>query len=175
MEDGKLIGLGQDADDAGTFAWFQGLKLSLFDVSDASNPTEPHNVIIGGRGSQSIALKNHLAFTFDVARGLLALPVSVHEGQSGTGNYWNPFSYAGLHLYYVTPEGGFELVDVIKDVTASDQSSQYGASSPIQRTAILGDDAMTGLLVMRRDNLELFEIGDALTSLQSVSWTIDAE
>lgn len=168
MEEGKLIGLGKDAEDQGGFAWFQGLKLSLFDVQDPTNPTEAHNIIIGGRGSASIALENHLAFTYDASRGLLALPLTLYEGQSGSGSTQGKFAYSGLHLYYVTPEGGFSLVGAIKDANATNFWS-----ADIERTVILGDAASTGVLVLRRSAIELYRLDEDLVSVGAVQLTAE--
>ncbi|MDI6884716.1 MAG: beta-propeller domain-containing protein, partial [Hadesarchaea archaeon] len=35
-----LIGVGKDTVDMGSFAWYQGIKIALFDVSDPENPRE---------------------------------------------------------------------------------------------------------------------------------------
>ena len=50
-----LIGVGKDAVDSvqGNFAWYQGLKLALFDVSDVNNPVLVANYSIGDRGTNS--------------------------------------------------------------------------------------------------------------------------
>lgn len=68
-----LIGLGRDADERGRT---KGVKLSLFDVSDVSNPEEIDNYIIGDRGASSIALNNHKAFLFSRDKNLLVIPVT---------------------------------------------------------------------------------------------------
>lgn len=75
-----LIGLGKDTvEDSGTgFAWYQGLKLSLFDVSDVTAPKEISRFIIGDRGTSSEALSDPKAFLFYPARNLLVLPVELH-------------------------------------------------------------------------------------------------
>ena len=69
-----LLSIGYDADDHGEFAYFGGLLLQLFDVEDPLNPRLLHRETIGSRGSSSEAAGNHLAFTFDRGRNLLAIP-----------------------------------------------------------------------------------------------------
>ncbi len=61
------------------FAWYQGLKISIFDVSDVSEPKESAKIVIGDRGTDSYALQDHKAFLFDKKRNLLVLPVSLAE------------------------------------------------------------------------------------------------
>jgi hypothetical protein len=70
-----LIGIGKETTDAGTFAWYQGVKISLFDVSDVSHPREIDKEIIGHRGSDSPVLYDHKAFLFDKSRNLLVIPI----------------------------------------------------------------------------------------------------
>jgi len=74
-----LIGLGKDTVETGSgFAWYQGLKLSLFDVSDVTAPKEVSRFIIGDRGTSSEALYDPKAFLFDPSRNLLVLPVELY-------------------------------------------------------------------------------------------------
>lgn len=54
-----------------------GVKLSLFDVSDVSNPREIDNYVLGEQGSDSIALNDHKAFLFSKEKNLLVIPVTL--------------------------------------------------------------------------------------------------
>jgi inhibitor of cysteine peptidase len=74
-----IIGIGKETTDAGTFAWYQGVKISLFDVTDVSNPREISKLEIGDRGSDSPVLWDHKAFLFDKSRNLLVMPILVAE------------------------------------------------------------------------------------------------
>jgi len=51
-DENHLIGVGKETVEAeeGDFAWYQGVKISLFDVSDIENPTEMTKYEIGDRG-----------------------------------------------------------------------------------------------------------------------------
>ncbi len=75
-----LIGLGKEAtvDSGGSMAWYKGLKLSLFDVSNVNAPTEIAKIEIGDRGTNSEALYNPKAFLFDKSRDLLVIPIELH-------------------------------------------------------------------------------------------------
>jgi len=75
-DDTTLIGFGKDADESGRA---KGLKLSLFDVSNVSDPKEIDTYIIGDAGSDSIALHDHKAFLFSREKSLLVIPVSIQE------------------------------------------------------------------------------------------------
>jgi len=76
-----LIGIGKETVEAeeGDFAWYQGVKISLFDVSDVEKPKEIAKYEIGDRGTDSPVLRDHKALLFDEERNLLAIPVLVAE------------------------------------------------------------------------------------------------
>lgn len=76
-----LIGIGKHTVEAdeGDFAWYQGVKISLFDVTDVNNPKQIANYTIGDRGTDSPILSDHKAFLFDKSKNLLAIPVLVAE------------------------------------------------------------------------------------------------
>ncbi len=49
--EGHIIGIGKNTIEAenGNFAWYQGVKISVFDVRDVFNPKESANYSIGDR------------------------------------------------------------------------------------------------------------------------------
>jgi hypothetical protein len=101
-----LLSIGFDANDHGSFAYFDGVILQLFDVK---NPTEPkllHREKIGTRGSSSAAATDHLAFNYFADRGLLAIPMTVCDG-GGDGRNGDTVSFSGLLVYDVDLEKGF--------------------------------------------------------------------
>lgn len=116
-DENHLIGIGKDAVDSGqgNFAWYQGLKLSLFDVSDLENPKEIANFKIGDRGSESEALHDHKAFLFDRQKNLLVLPVSVAKinpedyPNGAQANSYGHTVFTGAYVFNLTPESGFVL------------------------------------------------------------------
>lgn len=97
----RLLGFGLDsipASGAGDtqFAWFQGLQLALFDVSDDGKPRELQRVNIGKRGSDSALLKTHHAFSaLANPDGSIsfAIPARVHDGPPPAGGGWAPPTY----------------------------------------------------------------------------------
>ncbi|MBN2087526.1 beta-propeller domain-containing protein [Candidatus Peregrinibacteria bacterium] len=84
-DENHIIGIGKDAIDAkeGDFAWYQGMKVALFDVSDVENPRQKFNMIIGDRGTDSELLRNHKALLFDKEKELLAFPIRIQK-KTGT-------------------------------------------------------------------------------------------
>lgn len=111
-----IIGVGKNAEEAaeGDFAWYQGMKLALFDARDPQNPIELHKIDIGDRGTDSPALRNHKAFLYDPTRNLLVLPITlaeipdeIRDGDEPTGSEYGSFTYQGAFLYELTEEAGF--------------------------------------------------------------------
>lgn len=89
-----VLAVGQHANE--TTGRNLGLQISLFDVSDFSNPQRVHNTVIEG-WSWSDAQGDHLAFRyFD---NTLILPVEVKSGSQGA-------QYDGFYVYGVTVEDG---------------------------------------------------------------------
>jgi len=80
-DENHVIGVGKEtvAAEQGDFSWYQGLKISLFDVTNMSDLEELARYIIGDRGSDSPVLNDHKAFLFDGEKHLLAIPVLVAE------------------------------------------------------------------------------------------------
>lgn len=164
LDDDHIIGLGKAAEEAeeGDFAWYQGLKLAVFDVSDATNPSLFDEEIIGSRGTSSEALTDHHAFTFDSESGLLALPISYYTGGTG-GSDSGDFEYYGVHLLSLTADGG---VSPVAEIPLDD------ASSP-ERTLILGDDSEQGLFVLDLSQLFLIEMSGDYNILGSEELSSD--
>jgi uncharacterized secreted protein with C-terminal beta-propeller domain len=109
--DHYLIAVGKDAlpGEEDDFAWYQGVQLSIFDVTDFADPVLLHKELIGDRGTSSEALHNHKAFTFWSANELLALPISLHEHLLPPKNPWQygQKTFEGLYVYRISPESGF--------------------------------------------------------------------
>jgi inhibitor of cysteine peptidase len=84
-DENRIIGIGKETDYDATedFAWYQGIKISLFDVSDVSNPVEVAKYEIGDRGTDSPILYDHKSLLFDKKKNLLVIPVAVAEINEG--------------------------------------------------------------------------------------------
>jgi hypothetical protein len=79
MDADHLLTVGQYIPEEGPFFnW--GVQLSIFDISDFSNPLLKHSAIIGQMtGASSEALHNPKAFTYFSEANLVALPISIYE------------------------------------------------------------------------------------------------
>jgi hypothetical protein len=106
LPNGLLLGFGREARAAnntadGQWAWFQGLQLTLFDVS-GNSPRELQRHVIGKRGSDSPLFSSHHAFsalTKSDGTTVFAFPAAVHDGVPyyGSGDSaWYSWQYSGL-------------------------------------------------------------------------------
>lgn len=102
-----LIGLGQSST---VVAWenaalSQGLKLSMFDVSNPAEPKEASKYLIGDRGSDSPALRDHKAVLFERSLNLLVMPVALAvRADNSTVTNWamNTVVWQGAFVFHVT-------------------------------------------------------------------------
>jgi uncharacterized secreted protein with C-terminal beta-propeller domain len=145
MDETHLLTIGFDADDQGGFAWFTGIQLQIFDVSDMSQPTLTFKEVIGTRGTTSDATNDHLAFNYYRTRDLLAIPIGICEDSAGGDNYGTTMTFNGLLVYRVTATGGFELLGGV-DHRQAGQSSDYNCcnwwtnpNSQVKRSIFMED------------------------------------
>ncbi len=161
-DENHIIGFGKDAAEPDPedlnawrpdFAWYQGMKLAIFDVSDVENPKQLHTELIGDRGTNSEVLYNHKALLFDAEKNLLAFPVTVHEVPNKTSStppetYGEPV-FQGAYVYDISLSDGFELrgkathYDDVANPTPEDEELYqewfYNHDLNIQRMIYIGD------------------------------------
>jgi uncharacterized secreted protein with C-terminal beta-propeller domain len=111
-----LIGVGKETVEAeqGDFAWYQGVKISFFDVSNVSNPNVIDQTEIGDRGTDTPVLRDHKAFLFSKPQNLLVLPILLAEIDPNDypdgipPNAYGEYVWQGAYIYKITLEGGIE-------------------------------------------------------------------
>ncbi len=135
-DEDHIIGLGKwtmDAKDQ-DFAWYQGLKISFFDVSDVTKPKEISKYELGDRGTDSYALHDHKAFLFDKKRNLLVIPVLLAEIDkeqypAGIEDWqYGEYKFQGAYVFNVDLEKGIQLkgrVTHIEDQESFLKSGHY--------------------------------------------------
>lgn len=112
-DENHIIGIGKEteASDREDFSWYQGVKISLFDVSDVPKPVEVAKYEIGDRGTTSPILDDHKALLFDESRNLLVIPVLVAEldptqypGEVPDWAY-GEYVWQGACVFDISPDG----------------------------------------------------------------------
>lgn len=171
LDNGHLLSIGYDSDDQETFAWFTGLLLQIFDVSDPTDPLLLHREVIGARGSSSEAATNHLAFNYFAPRQMLAIPATVCEESAGGGAYAETMTFSGLLLYRVDVTDGFTLhgtvdhpyvdtVDSTRYYVGGECSNWWTESNSVVQRSIFMDDyvySVSDLRIKVNSLLELTE------------------
>ncbi len=106
-DNNHIIGLGMEADEDGRTT---GLKISLFDVTDVSNPKELSKYVLEDQSSYSYALYDHKAFLFDKDKELLSIPVRTYDHTKDYPyNQWH-----GAYVFQVNLQDGIKLRGTIQ-------------------------------------------------------------
>ena len=146
-----VIGLGKDTYDMGTFAWYQGVKVSLFDVSDVEHPQEESKLVIGDRGTESTALREHKAFLFVPAKGLLVLPIDLRlvnrtRVPNPPPETYGELAWQGAYAISIRPDEEMTVVGRVAHnpgpgcPSADPYELWYGCRSyTVQRSLYIGD------------------------------------
>jgi uncharacterized secreted protein with C-terminal beta-propeller domain len=144
-QEGYLIGFGKDSvelvnqwDPTTKWAYYQGLKVALFDVRDVASPKLLHETHIGDRGTDSELLRNHRALLFSPTRNLMAFPVSLYEvpvGEDARISY-GTFTWQGLMAYRLTVEKGFEK---LVDISHLEPGDSWNTERYVTRGTYIGD------------------------------------
>jgi uncharacterized secreted protein with C-terminal beta-propeller domain len=144
-----LLGVGKDtvASSSGDFAYYLGLKLSLFHVAANGSSSDVSDFMIGDRGTDSPVLTDHLALTYDPANNITVIPVLLaqvpaSEQSSGTSQSPPPEGnpvWQGAYVFRVNSTG-FTLLGTVTQYPAG---QNYGDSPngnlQIDRSVIIGD------------------------------------
>lgn len=147
MDETHLLTIGYDAQDNDVNAYFQGIMLQIFDVSDMSAPVLAHKAVIGTRGTNSDAATNHLAFNYFAPKNLLALPMVICEESTGMSDYGDFMTFSGLMVYRVTTDEGFSYLGGISHQAPETQETYGGycynwwteSNSIVKRSIIMED------------------------------------
>jgi len=158
INDNLLLGIGKHAVPAqgpgdGRFAWFQGIRVGLFDISSLAGPKELDTIVIGERNSQSEILYDIHAFSLLPADSQLqqpfkfTVPISVY-GKTFPGlTPFNPtaptrWSHTGLYLFEVDTNAekpALKNIGVIKSAQNTGNIQFQDPGIGINRAVLLND------------------------------------
>jgi uncharacterized secreted protein with C-terminal beta-propeller domain len=168
MDEDHLIAVGLDLEPGQT--WGGGVALSIFDVSDFSNPQLAHRVVVGGEGTEAYSEANstHKAFAYFKFEGLVAVPLTQYPmytdavGLSVKAPIEQEFS-SKLYVYHVDVDTGFSEAAVINhiDLVPPGDIPEWGLYGLAMRRALLTNDIFFSLSDY---GLKAYEADD-LTSL----------
>jgi hypothetical protein len=174
LDDNHLLAIGFTADDMGSFAWFNGIQIQIFDVTDLANPQLQWKKVIGTRGSNSEALTNHLAFNYFAPKKMLALPITVCEG-GGNGTYATNMTFAGLMAFDISLDTGISehgrmpFVDASTVSATANCDTWWTDSKSLVKRSIFMDDFVYGLSDAQLRVAGLSTMSSVLQSVSLVS------
>jgi len=145
-DENHVIGVGKETvgADEGDFSWYQGVKISLFDVTDVTAPIELAKYEIGNRGTDSPVLSDHKAFLFDKEKNLLVLPVLVAKiNESQYPNGVPPYTcgqivWQGAYVFTISLELE-EKIMLRGAITHIENGNVYNASNYVTRALFIGE------------------------------------
>ncbi|HOM02500.1 MAG TPA: beta-propeller domain-containing protein [Acetivibrio sp.] len=149
-DENHIIGFGKDTVEIDGGAYYKGMKIALFDVTDVTNPIQKFSEIIGDRGTESEVLNNHKALLFSKNKNLLAFPVTVMEVRDDDEDYYSlaygEFAFQGAYVYKIDTENGFELkgkITHISDEKLEKSIYYYDPEKYVERILYIGDTLYT--------------------------------
>jgi inhibitor of cysteine peptidase len=156
-----------DGSQAETMAFYKGMKMAIFDVSDVHNPVEMFTEKIGDRGTDSELLRNHKALLFDKEKKLLAFPVTVMEQKekadsTGTGAFpeYGQFSFQGAYVYNIDLQSGFTLKGKITHLSGEDYLKAgdywYDSNKNVERIIYINETLYT----LSREYIQANQLSD---------------
>jgi inhibitor of cysteine peptidase len=170
-DENHVIGFGKDTvemgakgglGDNGSMAFYLGMKMALFDVTDVKNPVEMFRENIGDRGTDSELLRNHKALLFSKEKNLLAFPVRVMETGNSGGTAGSPFpeygqfTFQGAYVYSLDLNKGFVLKGRITHLTEEDYLKAgnywYNSEKDIERILYINENLYTLSKMMIKAN-----------------------
>ncbi|RKQ32605.1 beta-propeller domain-containing protein [Oceanobacillus halophilus] len=124
-----------------------GLKVSLFDVSDPTKPIEKDNEILGSGSSHSEVTYNHHVLYKHPEQNLFGFPAVLYETkmvQQGEAAYeTDSFVYEGAFLFTITPEEGIKLSNSLTHQDPNQQLDYPENQSQIKRMVSSGNNLYT--------------------------------
>lgn len=153
-DENHIIGFGKDAVEVKGNAFYLGMKIVLFDVSDVANPIQKFSETIGDRGTDSELLRNHKALLFSKEKGLLAFPVTLMKLKEGDLKQsvdgipqYGTFAYQGAYVYDINLTDGFKLKGKITHISDEEYLKSgdywYDGRKNVDRIIYIGDTFYT--------------------------------
>ena len=146
-DENHLIGFGKSSINMTweNAALFQGLKLSLFDVTDPASPKDTSDFLAGDRGSDSPALTDHTSILFDRSLNLLVIPVEIAQIQQSTTYQWayGTMVFQGAYVFSVTVQNGIVFRGGITHLPAGELPNWNNSSLFVKRALYIGNALYT--------------------------------
>lgn len=121
LGENHLLTIGKDSLTENGTPWYQGVQVSVFDVTNFAAPVQVDVEIFGERGTESEALHDPHAFSYYAPAEMLAVPIQLAENAGVEPWDYGQTTFDGLYLLHVTTAGIEQLARI-----AMRSASQYG-------------------------------------------------
>ncbi|MEM3161969.1 MAG: beta-propeller domain-containing protein [Candidatus Bathyarchaeia archaeon] len=119
-DDEHVIGVGMNEDNK--------VKISIFDVTNVSNPIELEQYIVEGKWTYTTVLEDHKAFLFSKEKELLAMPVYISDQIRG-------LTWQGIYVFKITPD--YELT--LKGRITHSEKDPWDSNYHVRRALYIDD------------------------------------
>lgn len=174
-----LLGIGKDAipgkeEDS---AFYQGVKLSLFDVSDANSLREVKSIIIGKRGTESAVLQDHHALAWLPSdkgnSATLSIPIQLNDRKQTQNNpflinadpasYYYEWTHTGLYTFNIsTDTPGIKLLGKLLTDKAPENCNELGLDP--QNSCFQGQQTYNDRAVIQGGSVHYFHNNSVFSS-----------
>lgn len=114
VDENTLIGIGQSTElFPSGFVRTNGVQISLFDVSDWSNPQVIEQQTLGGAGSWTDVSNTHKAFAYLPESQIMAFPATLYASHD---DFFRGPEAEGIFAYQVDPNSGFTQLAQLSSV-----------------------------------------------------------
>jgi hypothetical protein len=154
----------------------RALQLSIFDVSDLSNPRQTFTQEVGHAYSWSEAQWEHKAFNYFPERGLLAIPFFDYSYSYDAGSYWASY-VSDLRVFKVDAGAGFtslgslDMRDVLMRANATPYDCWYWGWQPMVRRSVMADDYVYAI---SSGGIRVANVADLSKPVATVAFDYDA-
>lgn len=141
LDNNHVLGFGSDTKETGGGVRTGGFKLSLFDVTDVSNPKEVKKEVIGQKASSALE-NDHRALMISLEKGIMGFPLVYTDSDD---DY-----FAGYYVYKISTDD-FDYFGRISHIPGKTVMSDARDGLLIERGIYIGDYLYT----FSRDRMEV--------------------
>jgi uncharacterized secreted protein with C-terminal beta-propeller domain len=165
ISDTLILGIGKETGEnqwGGTST--QGVKISLFDVSDFKNPKEVQKYEIGMAGSDSPILYDHKAFLYSATKGIFVIPVSEVTSKNSARYGYNYAYWDGAYVFNID-NNGFDLLGKVKHDSRSSTYYNWYDRASVSRSLYMDNNLYT----ISNKYIKINSLVDDLSSIKSIT------
>lgn len=144
ISDKLIIGVGKETgENENGGVTTKGVKVSLFDVSDFSNPKEVDKYEIGLQGTDSPILYDHKAFLYSATKDLMVIPVTEITERTPSGQYnYRTKTWNGAYVFKVS-ETGFTVLGKVRHSSSETEYYNWFNTASVMRSLYMDNTLYT--------------------------------